>query len=80
MDKDKYMMIQISMIPQEFVEKYNLAENAHNGYIYARVTKGMYGLPQAIYIAHDAMIKHLEIYGYHPSIKTPDYGNTTVDQ
>ena len=41
MDRDKYMMIQISMIPQEFVEKYNLAEKAHDEYIYARVTKGI---------------------------------------
>ena len=46
MDRKKYIMIQISMIPQEFVEKYNLAEKAHNGYIYARVTKGMYIIPK----------------------------------
>ena len=31
MDRDEYIMIQISMIPQEFVEKYNLAEKSHNG-------------------------------------------------
>ena len=70
-------MIQISMIPQEFVEKYNLAEKSHNGYIYARLTKVP---PQAGRIAHDSLLKHLEPYGYHPSRKTPDYGNTTVDQ
>ena len=45
MDRDKCIMIQILMIPQEFVERYNLAEKAHDGYIYAMVTKGMYGLP-----------------------------------
>ena len=45
-DRDEYTMIHISMIPQEFVEKYNLTEKEHNGYIYARVKKGMYGLPQ----------------------------------
>ena len=39
MDRDEYIMIQLSMIPQTFVEIYNLAEKAHNGYIYARVTK-----------------------------------------
>ena len=59
------------MIPQEFVEKYNLTEKSHNGYIYARVTKGMYGLPQAGRIAHDALVKQLEMYEYHPSSKTP---------
>ena len=71
MDRDEYIMIQISMIPEEFEEKYNLAEKSHNGYIYARVTKGMYGLPQAVRISHDALVKHLEPYGYHPSSQKP---------
>ena len=46
----KFIMTQLSMIPQEFVEKYNLSEKAHNGYIYTRVTKGMYGIPQQIHV------------------------------
>ena len=29
----------------------------------------MYGTPQAGRIAHDALVKHLEPYGYHPSSK-----------
>ena len=58
------------MIPQEFVEKYNLQEKAHNGYIYARVTKGIYGPPpQSGQIEHCALVKYLEPYGYHPSRK-----------
>ena len=64
-------MIQTSMIPQEFVAKYNLAEKAQNGYIYARVATGMYRLPQSVWIAHDALLKHLELYGYHLSSKKP---------
>ena len=71
MDRDKYIMIYISMIPQEFVEKYYLAEKAHNGYIYAKVTKGMYGLPKVGQIAHDALVKQLDPYGYHPSSQKP---------
>ena len=71
MNGAEYIMIQISMIPQEFVDKFNLQEKLHNGYIYARVTKGMYGLPQAGRIAHDSLVKHLETYGYHPSRKPP---------
>ena len=51
------------------MDKYNLTEKSHNGYIYDRVTKGMYGLPQAGRIAHDALVKHLDLYGYHPSSK-----------
>ena len=42
MDRDKSIMIQFSIIPQEFVEKYNITEKEHNGYKYARVIKGMY--------------------------------------
>ena len=47
MDRAGYIMIQISMIPQYFLDKYNLKEKALNGYIFAQVTKGMYGPPQA---------------------------------
>ena len=58
-DRVEYIMIKISMIPQKYVDKYNLTEKAHNGYIFVRVTKGMYVLPQAGWISHDALVKHL---------------------
>ena len=70
MNRTEYIMIRIAMIPQGFVVKYNIQEKAHNGYIYSRVTKAMYVLPQAGRIAHDALVKHLDSYGYHPSNKT----------
>ena len=63
-------MINISMIPPEFVYKYILKNKAHNGYIFAHVTKGIYGIPQAGLIAHGALVQHLEPYGYRPSNKT----------
>ena len=59
MDREEHIMIYISIIPQEFVEKYNIIEKAHNGYIYARVTKVMYGPPQEERISHEAPVKHL---------------------
>ena len=59
------------MIPQEFVDKYKLKYKAHNGYILLWVTKGVYGLPQSVKIAHDSLVQHLEPYRNHPSIKTP---------
>ena len=59
------------MIPQEFVEKYNLQEKAHHGNIYAKVIKGMYGIPQSGRISHDVLVKHLYPYGYCLSSKTP---------
>ena len=49
----------------------------HNGYIFAQVTKGVYGIPQAGQIVNYALIQQLEPYGYLPSIKTP--GEWTQD-
>ena len=63
MDRDKYIMIYISMIRQEIVEKYNPPEKVHNVYIYARVSTGMYGLPKAGLKANYGLVKHLETYG-----------------
>ena len=40
-------------------------------HIYARVTEGIYGLSQAVRIAHGFLVKHLDPYGCHPSNKTP---------
>ena len=68
-DREEYIMIQISMIPQEFVDKYNFIEKLNNIYFFARVTKGMYGIPQAGWIAHDDLVKRLEPYRYHTSSK-----------
>ena len=45
---------------------YNLNEKAHNGYIFVRVTKGMYRLPQSVQIEHDDIVKQLEPYVYRP--------------
>ena len=42
----------------------------HNGYIFRRVTKGMYELPQAGGIAYYVLVKQLEPYGYRPSSQT----------
>ena len=71
MNRSEYIIIHISMIPQEFVGKYNLKEKAHNGKMFSRVNKWVYVLPQSGKIAYDALVKHLEPYGYRPSIKTP---------
>ena len=58
MDRKEYIMIQIFMIPQDFVDKYNLKEKVHNGYIFSRLTKEMHGPPKAEQITHNALVKH----------------------
>ncbi len=45
--------MKLSDLPPEFVKSYNLDKLAdHNGTIYMKVQKGMYGLPQAGILAH----------------------------
>ena len=70
MDRSDYTMIQISIIQQEFVDKYNIKVKEHNCYIFTQVTKGENGLPQSGQISHDALVKNLEHYGYRPLRKT----------
>ena len=70
MDRAKYVLIRISIIPKEFIIAYNLKDGVHNGYIFTRLTKGMLEIPQAGRIAHDDLGEHIEPYGYQPSSKT----------
>ena len=44
------------MIPQEFIDKYNIKEKVHNGYIFILVTKGIYRLPKSVVIANDSLV------------------------
>ena len=71
MDRSENIIMHISMIPQEFIDKYNLKYKVHNEYIFVQVTKGVYVLPQSGRIVHDSLVKHLAPFGYHPSNKTP---------
>ena len=47
MDRAENIIIQISMIPQGFIIAYNIKDKVHTGYMFTRVTNGVYGLPQA---------------------------------
>jgi hypothetical protein len=66
-----YMKIAMNVIPDDIIQKYNLLTMAHNGFVYVRVVKGMYGLPQAGKLANDQLIKQLAPFGYAPCKCTP---------
>jgi hypothetical protein len=52
-------------IPEAIWLQYNLSHYVtKDGYIYARVDKGMYGLPQAGKVASNVLIPRLEATGY----------------
>ena len=55
MDRPEYMRIPFKIIPQEIIEKYKLNDIEENGWVYIKIVKGMYGLPQAGKISHELL-------------------------
>ena len=70
MERPEFMRMKLSDLPPEFVKAYNLDKLAdHNGNVYIKVQKGMYGLPQAGILAHQLLEQRLnEHHGYQKNI------------
>ena len=48
MERYEYVRIKLDDVPEEIIQKYLLQKKMDsNGYIFIKVQKGMYGLPQA---------------------------------
>ena len=45
--RPKYVKIQLSKIPQEFITEYNLNISVHKGWVYFEIRRACYGLPQS---------------------------------
>ena len=71
MDHYKYLCIPLDLIP-EIIQQYNLqAIMDDQAYVYVKICKGMYGLPQAAILAYKLLAQKL------PSTPhTQAYGNT----
>ena len=68
----EYMKVHISLIPDEIITKYNLWDFVNSeGYIFIRLNKGMYGLPQAGILAYNLLVERLAPHGYTPVRHTP---------
>ncbi len=68
----KYMQLQIANMPDDVIKHYNLTNLATpDGYIYCKIQKGMYGLPQAGIIAQQLLEKRLQQHGHCQSETTP---------
>ena len=59
------MRMPLKLIPQPFIDQYDLQAKAKNGYVYIEIQKGMYGLPQAGILANKLLKHHLSDEGYH---------------
>jgi hypothetical protein len=60
------MVINLSSLPQEKIDKYDLIELAQDGKLYIEIQKGMYGLPQAGILANELLQRNLAKDGYRP--------------
>ena len=63
----EYMRIHVRFVPPEIIEQYSLRPLIHNDWLYLEISKGMYGLKQAGYLANKNLETHLAKYGYFPS-------------
>jgi hypothetical protein len=59
----EYVRIPTHKLPPAIVKLYQLESKISNGYVYAEVRKGMYGLPQAGKLANDRLRKFLAPFG-----------------
>ncbi len=72
MKRFEYMWLKLNDIPEEIIIKYKLHEIAtDDGYVYCKIQKGMYSLPQAGIITQDILQERLAKKGYYQSKIVP---------
>ncbi len=70
--RPEYARVRLSDIPEEIIKEYNLHDIATgDGWLYLRVMRGMYGLPQAGSLGHDLLEERLNKEGYFQSKVVP---------
>ena len=65
------MKTPLVLFPDHIVKQYNLGEKAKNGFVYLKLQKAIYGLPQAGSLANKPLKERLEPHGYHEVPHTP---------
>ena len=66
------LRVHTSQIPEESMQKYNLQQYVTPvGWVFFKILKGMYGLPQAGVLAHGKTTSVLAPHGYAPEKNTP---------
>jgi hypothetical protein len=71
MDEPEFMRIPLALVPEEIIQEYDLHSFVNNDYVYVRIDKGMYGLPQAGILANKLLEKRLGKHGYYQCRHTP---------
>jgi hypothetical protein len=61
------MVINLSSLPQETIDNYDLIKLAQDGEVYIAIQKGMYVLPQAGILANELLQRNIAKDGYRPT-------------
>jgi hypothetical protein len=70
--RPQYTKIKLSDVPEEVIKEYNLHQYATpDGWVYIKVSRGMYGLPQARSLGHDLLEQRLNKEEYFQSQIVP---------
>ena len=70
--RPEFARIRLEDLPEEIIDEYKLREKAKtDGWVYIRITKGMYGLPQSGALANELLEKRLNAEGYFQSKFVP---------
>ena len=69
--RPEYFRVSVAQVPEAIMSKYSLTPFIDNGHLLFEVTKGMYGLPQAGFLAQQRLIQHLTAHGYIQAADVP---------
>ncbi len=67
----KYMQMLLSVFPEWIKKQYKLDKHAQNSFVYLRMERAVWGLPQAGILANKLLRKQLAPHGYYECINTP---------
>ena len=66
LDRQKYVRIKLSDIPQDFIDKYNLQNFVNaNSWVYFQISNGVYDLSQSGALAQALLEKRLNFHDYY---------------
>ena len=71
MDDYEYMKMPLKMFPEHVRKQYNLLEHEKGGYVYLKIRRAIYGLPQAGRLANQQLKEFLKPHGYYKVEHTP---------
>ena len=74
MKRSEYIRLKLSDLPTDFIQHYKLTSKTTTDlYVYIKIYKGMYGLPQSGILAQKLLEQLLKGWGYRHSSLTPRY-------